>query len=54
MGKQFYSNVNGIEEIQGELKKMNKDGRRNYIVGLTAAIASVLGLIVAIIALFKS
>lgn len=52
MGKQFYSNVNGVEDINKNLEKMNEDSKRNYNVSLIAAIASVIGLVVAIIALF--
>lgn len=52
-GKEFYQSVNGVEEMQQELVKMNADSKRNYYVGLVAAVASVFGLIVAIIALFK-
>ncbi|BBI32924.1 hypothetical protein [Cohnella abietis] len=52
--KEFTQEVNGVSEIQNELKKMNSDSKRNYIIGLTGAITGVLGLIVAIVALFKS
>lgn len=53
-GREFYSNVNGVEEINKNLEKMNEDGKRNYNVSLIAAIASVLSLGVAVYVLFKS
>jgi hypothetical protein len=54
MGKQFYSNVNGISEIQDELKKMNADSKRNFVIGIIGVITGVLGLAVAIVALFMN
>lgn len=54
MGKQFYQNVNGIEEILEEQKKSQVDSKRNYSVSLIAAIASVLSLLVAVIALWRT
>lgn len=52
--KQFTHEVHGMDELVSEVKKTSADSKKNYTVALIAAIASVLGFVVAIISLWRT